>query len=449
MRVRGAARSGTLSRVVENALFLLAGKGVGAILSLVYLGVATRTLGVERFGQFALILSVAQAVTGLVSFQSWQLVVRYGMAPLAAGERDKVGRLIAFCAALDLGGAIVGAVVAAVGLLFLGSWFGWTEQVRLEALLFSIVMLLSMKSTQMGILRLHDRFGMGATADAVTPVMRLLGAGAVLAVGPSVTGFLYAWATAELATAAVYWWFALRTGGPIFRPAYLRAIGTVRREHPGIIGFAVITNVNSSLALIAKQFTTIVVGLFVGAAAAGSYRLAFQLSQALAKLSEAFSRAIFAELTRVHFGGIDGSLKKLSGSVTKLALVGGVLVVGLLLVAGEPALRLIAGPEFVGAYPVLVLLGAAAALDLGSVGFEPTLLVSGRARLAVLLRLVTSAILVGLMIGLLPAWGVIGAGVAVLIASAVGFLLLWSAAHHALGSAEPAAPAEAPARESL
>jgi O-antigen/teichoic acid export membrane protein len=441
MRARGAARSGTVSRVVENALFLLAGKGVGAVLSLVYLGIATRTLGLEGFGQFALILSVAQTVAGLVSFQSWQLVVRYGMAPLAAGEQEKVGRLVAFCAALDVAGALLGCLIAAAALLLLGDHFGWSTGIRLEALFFCIVMLLSIKSTAIGILRLHDRFGMGATADAVTPIMRLLGALAVLLSGPTVTGFLYAWAAAELATAAVYWWFARRTGGPVFRLRFLRSMGQVRSEHGGIFGFAAITNLNSTLAVIAKQFTTIIVGLFAGAAAAGSYRLAFQLSQALAKLSDALSRSIFAELTRVHFGGIGGSLKKLSGNVTRLALVGGVVIVGLLLIAGEPALRLIAGSEFVGAYPLLVLLGAAAAIDLASVGFEPALLVAGRARLSVILRLITSAVLIGLMVALLPIWGAIGAGVAMLVASAVGFLLFWIAARQALGSAEAVAEA--------
>ncbi|MGN6622487.1 MAG: lipopolysaccharide biosynthesis protein, partial [Sphingomonas sp.] len=44
--VRAAAR---------NLGWLLASRGVLAVLSLVYLGIATRTLGVYNFGRFALI----------------------------------------------------------------------------------------------------------------------------------------------------------------------------------------------------------------------------------------------------------------------------------------------------------------------------------------------------------------------------------------------------------
>lgn len=439
MRARGAERSGTLSRVVENTLFLLAGKGVGAVLSLVYLGIATRTLGLAGFGQFALILSVGQSVAAMVGFQTWQIVVRYGMAPLAAGDQGRVGRLLAFCLALDVGGAIVGCAIAAVGVELLGGHFGWSARLQLEALLFCIVVLLAIRSTPIGILRLHDRFGLAATADAALPVTRLLGALVVLATGPSVTGFLYAWAASEVVAAAAYWWFALRTAGAALSPSSLREIGKVRRENDGLLAFASLTNLSATLAMVAKQLTTIIVGLFVGPAAAGSYRLAFQLAQALAKLTEALSRSVFSELSRVHFGGVAGSLGTLSSSVSRLALVAGILIVVLLVLVGEAALRLIAGPAFVGAYPLLVLLGAAAAIDLGSVVFEPTLLVAGRAARAVLLRLVTSAVLIGLMMVLLPRLGTIGAGIAMLAASAVGFLLLWLAARRTLGMA----PAEA------
>src|SRR3546814_2806880 len=51
--VRAAAR---------NLGWLLASRGVLAVLSLVYLGVATRTLGAADFGRFALITGASQAI---------------------------------------------------------------------------------------------------------------------------------------------------------------------------------------------------------------------------------------------------------------------------------------------------------------------------------------------------------------------------------------------------
>lgn len=192
MRAKGASRNGTLARILENAGWLLAGKGVGAVLSLVYLGIATRTLGPSGFGQFVLILGVAQAISSFVSFQTWQAVVRFGMAHFQAGRRDALSRVLAFTLALDYGGALAGCLLALAGIDFLGDWFGWDRVVRTEALLFAFVVLLSTRSTPIGILRLHDRFGVAAAADAVTPVTRMIGALAALLFAPSVKGFLLA-----------------------------------------------------------------------------------------------------------------------------------------------------------------------------------------------------------------------------------------------------------------
>src|SRR3546814_13122105 len=77
--VRAAAR---------NLGWLLAGRGVLAVLSLVYLGVATRTLGAAAFGRFALITGASQAIALPVGFQTLQIVVPFGVVHL--NSRDDV-----------------------------------------------------------------------------------------------------------------------------------------------------------------------------------------------------------------------------------------------------------------------------------------------------------------------------------------------------------------------
>src|SRR3546814_16435424 len=50
----------SIGRILENTAWLLGGKGVGALLSCVYLAIITRTLGHAGFGNFSLILNQAQ-----------------------------------------------------------------------------------------------------------------------------------------------------------------------------------------------------------------------------------------------------------------------------------------------------------------------------------------------------------------------------------------------------
>lgn len=426
-------RSGTLARILENAGWLLAGKGVGGLLSLVYLAIATRTLGAQGFGQFALILGAAQALGALAGFQTWQIVVRFGMEHLQKGDEAKLRDVLGFSLLLDFGGALVGCLVAYLIVEPMGGYFGWSQGLRDQALLFAFAMLLSIRSTAMGVLRLYDRFRTGAVADAVIPVVRLVGALVVLASGPSVAAFLLAWAAAEVAAAAVSWWLAARTAGGLLSLRHIPPVRRVLRDNPGFVRFAAVTNFSSSLGTVSKQLATVIVGLFAGEVAAGHYRLAYQLGQSLAKVSDLLSRAMYSELTRVHVGSAADNLAKLFRSTVRFSIVGAAAIVGLLLLIGKPALLLVAGPEFAAAYPLLLILGAAAALDLGGVSFEPALLATDKAGLALKLRLLVTILLVALLVLLLPPLDVMGAAIATFAAAFAGLLLFgvaaWRAVH--------------------
>ena len=96
----------------RNLGWLLASRSVLAILSLFYLGIATRSLGVVGFGRFALITGAAQTLATLVAFQSWQVIVQYGVGPLATRDDAALGRLFRGSAILDAASALVGAALA-------------------------------------------------------------------------------------------------------------------------------------------------------------------------------------------------------------------------------------------------------------------------------------------------------------------------------------------------
>nr|WP_276046588.1 MULTISPECIES: oligosaccharide flippase family protein [unclassified Sphingomonas] len=432
------SQSSSFRRALQNVGWLLTGKGVGAVLSLVYLGLATRSLGLERFGQFTLILSAGQAVAGFVTFQSWQIVVRYGVALLGDGQQAALGRLIRFCALLDLGAALVGCVIAAIVIALLGPHLGWSGELREEAMLFCWVLLLSSRSTPVGILRLHDRFSIGAAADAVTPIARFAGAIVAVLSGATVSGFLMAWAIAEIVTALVYWTAAILTDRSVIGP--LRGAVGVPREHAGFWHFAWTVNVNSTLDAGSKQLLIVLVGVIAGQAAAGAYRLAFQLSQALARLGDMFSRAIFPEFTRAHESGSADRLQKLFRQATRFTVTTGAAICVLAPILGHPILKLVGGSAFKGAYPILVLLSLATALDVMSVGFEPMLLGTGRSREIFRIRLTAVIALFAIAIVAMLQFGAIGAAVATLVSSMLALGGLVGSARRAVRGPLPATP---------
>src|SRR3546814_18804980 len=90
----------SIGRILENTAWLLGGQGVGALLSFVYLAIITRTLGPAGFGPFALILTTAQVISIIVSFESWQVIVKFGQELVHNSDTDRFGRFFGFCIAI-------------------------------------------------------------------------------------------------------------------------------------------------------------------------------------------------------------------------------------------------------------------------------------------------------------------------------------------------------------
>lgn len=415
-------RQGSLKAILLNTGWMLGGKGFGAVLSLIYLAIVTRSLGLDGFGQFSLALGAGQAAATIVTFQSWQIIVRYGMPFLHEGRRDALDRLVRYTITLDIAAAIVGVVLVAGGTLLLADHFGWSSSFAWQAIGTSAVLVLSTHWTPIGILRLHDRFAAATVADAVTPAVRCIGAIGVWLVHPSVIAYLVVWAVAEALTAIAHWIAAHRVQPLRWPPARWREI---LAENPGIGRYSIVTNLSSSLNVGGKELAVLIIGLVITPAAAGSFRLAQQLAQGLAKLSQLLARAIFPELVRSRTAAGSEAFDALLARTLRMSAIGGGIVFVLLLLIGKPAIALISGREFLSAYPVLLALGTAAAVDFAAVGFEPALIAMGRADLTLKLRIISTVILIGL-IAALPLWiGSIGAGIAVLASSVASFALMW------------------------
>lgn len=421
------ARTGVFRAAARNLGWLLASRSVLAILSLFYLGIITRALGVTGFGRFALITGAAQALATLVAFQSWQVVVQYGVGPLARHDETALARLFRGSALLDLASAVVGSLCAVVILELWSEALGIGPTLKRATLIFAIVQVLTIRSTPLGILRLRDRFSLAALADSVTPVARFIGAILVWLIHPTVQGFLVAWGAAEVLTAAVYWIMVARRGDlRLIRRG--RGVRRLPEEHPGIVRFALSTNASSTLGLSSKQIPLLLVGAAVGPAAAGVFRLAAQIAQALAKLSQLLARAAFPEVVRAVK---DAAPRDLARILSRMFLASGAAAVVILLlvaVAGKPVLSLVGGRDFRHAWPVLLWLAAAGCLDLATVGVDTVMTALQRAHTVLAIRTAGVALLFAAAFALMPFYGVTGVAIAVTVGSAGVALLMALAA---------------------
>ena len=397
---------------MRNIGWLLTGRGVNAVLSIVYLALATRTLGLDNFGYFAIILALGQTVTGLANFQTWQFVVRWGAGD--DGPADATG----FAIALDMLSVLLGLVLAAGLVMSAPLWLPLPPELLPVAFGYCVITLVSIRTTPTGLLRLRFAYARATAAEAVQPVVRAVGAGIAALTMPTVTGFVLAWAAAEVCVAASLWLAAARMEKIDLSRISLRHIP---QAHPGAWRFVWSTNMTGSLNVGAKQVLILLVGAIGGETAAGGFRVASQLGQALVSLAQTVSKAIYPELVHAKDTAHD-----MARRMANIALIAGVMAVLMTLFFGRPAIALIAGPEF-RVYWTMVILAIAGAIELVGASLESLLVSAGRAGTAFVIRAIPT--LLGLaLLDVAMGWnGTKGAAFTVLGSSALSVVGFWVA----------------------
>ena len=401
-----------MGRLFRNIGWLLSGRGFNAVLSIVYLALATRTLGLEGFGFFALVIALAQTVNGLAGFQTWQFVVRWG-----ADERTP-GEATGFAIALDLLAILIGGLLTAglVGTATL--WLPLPEELVPLALGYCVIQLFTPRSTPVGILRLNFEYGRATAAEAVQPIVRAVGAGSAALFMPTVTGFVLAWILADILTFIALWVAAARLQKVDWKTVSLRSLP---RAHPGAWRFVWSTNLTGSLNTAGKQILILLVGAVGSETAAGGFRVASQLGQALVQLAQTVSKAIYPELVHAKDSAHD-----MARRMANMAFGAGTLAVFLTLIFGRWAMAAIAGPDF-RFYWTMVILAIAGAIELVGASLESLLVSAGKAHTALAIRAVPT-LLGFLLLDVAMDWNETkGAAFTVLGASALSVIGFWVA----------------------
>ncbi|MEO0591097.1 MAG: oligosaccharide flippase family protein [Pseudomonadota bacterium] len=406
-----------MKRLFSNIGWLLGGRGFNAGMSLVYIYLATHTLGLESFGHFALIVALGQAITGFASFQTWQFIVRWGANGTGTPEApdpEAVRQATGFAIALDVLSVVMGTVAAGVVVMSAALWLPLPADLYALTFGYCVVSLLSIRATPTGLLRLRFKFATATAAEAVQPAIRALGAVLAVVFMPSVTGFILAWAASEVAVAIALWIAAARDEGIDLTAI---SLSQIPERYTDAWAFVWSTNMSGSLTIAGKQVIILLVGAFGGAALAGGFRVASQLGQALVSLAQTVSKAIFPELVHAKENALT-----MARRMANIAVIAGVVAVAVALLAGRWALGVIAEEDFSAFYWAMVILSVAGAVELVGASLESLLVSAGRAGTAFAVRAVPTVLALVFLDAAIDWNGAKGAAFAVLSSSSLAVI---------------------------
>jgi O-antigen/teichoic acid export membrane protein len=149
----------------------------------------------------------------------------------------------------------------------------------------------------------------------------------------------------------------------------------------------------------------------------GLYRIATSLAMQAHFFLVVVNMAVAPLIAKAHVSANRDELQNLARSASRIAILGAIPVVALLILFGRPILALLFGPEYIAAYPALVILavGQVVMAGAGSVGL--ILNMTGYERAVAKAFGISLLLNIGLCLLLIPSLGMIGAA----ISSTAGF----------------------------
>ncbi|MBB3763639.1 lipopolysaccharide biosynthesis protein [Sphingomicrobium lutaoense] len=356
--------------LLKNSGYLTVAKVIAAIASLATLALAGRGLGLEGFGLLILVISYAQAASGISRFQSWQLIIRYGGGPYDKGDADPLKRATGFSLGLDIVSGLLGMVGAMLLLPLVGGWFGLPDPLIGEAMLYCLIIPFLAAATPVGILRVLDRFDLLSLQSSLYPIVRAILIGIAYWQGWPFAAYLLIWFLTEMFGQLLAWWWSWRelrrkdlTQGiaPTLRPDGLE------RAWP----FAINVNLTITLKAAWGPVARLIVGGLLGPAGAALYRVAASIADSAQKPADLFAKAFYPEIVKMDVRSSRPWQFLLRGAALAAAI--GLAAFLLLVIGGRPLIALTFGEEFLGAFAPLLVMAGVPLLVLISFPLQPTL----------------------------------------------------------------------------
>jgi len=409
--------------LLRNTSYLGLSKGVAAIAGIATMAFAGRALGLVQFGLLVLISSYAQAASGLTKFQSWQLIIRYGGAALSSGDQATFKRSVGFGLGLDFSSGLVGMIGAMLLLPFIGPWTGIKGDLLTTAMVFCLLVPTKGAAAPIGVLRALDRFDLIGWQGTTTQIFRAILSGFGWWLGWSLPVFVGIWFVTDLA-ADVYLWFL--AGRELRRKDMLEGIRPTlsAKGLPGAWPFAIQVNVTSSLMSAWGPVGRVIIGGLLGPASAALYRVASSLADSAQKPADLLAKAYYPEIVRMDLKTKHPWRLMLRGTV--MASIFSIAAVALVVVIGKWLLGTLFGPDFVPAYPVLLILIGIPLLQMVGFPLVPMLYALDRPDSPLKARAIGTVLYLAIVAPLCWRYDVGGAAIALLIGNLIiVVMMMW------------------------
>ena len=344
-KVLYALKNDFWSKLIKNVTTVIVGNGGSSIINFVVTCVMIRAVGNTDYGVFLLALQYMNLIDGVVNFQSWAGVIKYGSEAIVEKREDKLAAIFKSGFIIDIATAGLGSIIALLILPTVANFMHWDSNLVLLAALFSVEILFHLEGTSIGILRLYDKFKLTAIQSIVSAILKLtLIGGYFLLGGRSLIVITVLYVITDIFKHMLLVFYALCV---LHEDMGIRKVvkSNLRLNDDKFIKYTIWNNFCYTVDVPVKYFDVFIISL-ISVDMVAIYKVFKQIIQILSMLINPISQAILPQFSElVAQNRTAEALRKVLKLRNVILGCGTIAVVGSLLF-GKPIFTWVLGPEY-------------------------------------------------------------------------------------------------------
>lgn len=343
-----------LKKVLKNAVILLSGNMGANIFGLLSIAMFTHSQGTVLFGYYVLFLTFIEIIDKVFNFQTWQAFIKFATDFQVKKEEHNVLMLLKYSFLIDLISLIVASLVALSLSGFAILFFDIPQEYYPLLLLMSLTILFKITEISTGVFRLYDRFTVQAKIAVYSSGIKLGLFSIISLTSPSFEIFIYATIFCQFITMMMKYFYAkeiLNEHDISIKNILVEKINITLIKDLKIFSFIVYNNFDVGVRMVSRQLDT----LILGAEIVGIYKIAKELANIIAKLTDPIYQAIYPEFAKMLAKGKNIEAREMAKKISRFTAGVGLIFYGLFILLGQWAIILVFGPDFVGAYNITLI----------------------------------------------------------------------------------------------
>lgn len=354
---------------------LVGGNAANGVLQLAIFAIAAQALDLSELGILILIQAYVRVIDGLFNFQSVNVLTNLLAGAQQRNDEQRVSGLIKAGLGIDFGTALIATVIAIVGVPIIAPLIGiGPDWIWLAVAFCTVIATRSFGAIEAG-LRCFDRFGAISLRPVVSSAVITVTSLFAWAMSAGPETFLLIWLLGEVGANLGYMVWAMialrRHGIKGLRAADARhAIA----QSPNFWGSMWQTNFTYGLRILSQEGDILIVGAFLGEAAAALLRAAKNLAVLVGQFGKPLHQATSVPIARFVSEGRNEQALGFAWRASAAVALASLIVTAIMAFATPVVLRIGFGPEFLSAYWAVMGLLLAKTLYLSGAALPPVMI---------------------------------------------------------------------------